>query len=144
MDILIDFDGTCVSHEFPYIGADIGAVPVLQDLVKAGHNLILNTMRSDKENVRASKFKNISGKSGKYLTAAVKWFKDNDIKLHGINTNPGQASWTSSPKAYGQLSIDDINLGTPLKFDTKICQRPFVDWVAVRKWLELHQVLDVN
>ena len=27
MDILIDFDGTCVAHEFPKVGKDIGAEP---------------------------------------------------------------------------------------------------------------------
>ena len=36
----IDFDGTCVTHEFPNIGKDIGAVPVLRDIVAAGHKLI--------------------------------------------------------------------------------------------------------
>jgi hypothetical protein len=30
MDICIDFDGTCVTHEFPNIGKDIGAIPVLK------------------------------------------------------------------------------------------------------------------
>ena len=34
--INIDFDGTCVSHEFPEIGRDIGAVPVLRELVETG------------------------------------------------------------------------------------------------------------
>jgi len=28
MEICIDFDGTCVTHEFPKVGKDIGAVPV--------------------------------------------------------------------------------------------------------------------
>ena len=35
MDILIDFDGTCVAHEFPKVGKDIGAVPVLNCRVQA-------------------------------------------------------------------------------------------------------------
>jgi len=30
MDIVIDFDGTVVTHEFPKVGRDIGAVPVLK------------------------------------------------------------------------------------------------------------------
>ena len=47
MDIVIDFDGTVVTHEFPKIGRDIGAVPVLKELVANGHRLILFTMRSD-------------------------------------------------------------------------------------------------
>ena len=49
MKIGIDFDGTCVTHEYPKIGKDIGAVPVLKELVEKGHKLILNTMRSGKE-----------------------------------------------------------------------------------------------
>ena len=43
MDIVIDFDGTCVTHEFPLVGKDIGAIPVLKKLVENGHNLILFT-----------------------------------------------------------------------------------------------------
>ena len=46
LDICIDFDGTCVSHEFPEVGYDIGAAPVLKELVSNGHRLILFTMRS--------------------------------------------------------------------------------------------------
>ena len=37
MIIGIDFDGTCVKHAFPSIGDDIGAVPVLKELVDNGH-----------------------------------------------------------------------------------------------------------
>ena len=50
MDILIDFDGTVVTHDFPAVGKDIGSVPVLKRLVDNGHRLILFTMRSDVEN----------------------------------------------------------------------------------------------
>ena len=39
MIIAIDFDGTCVYHDYPYVGKDIGAVPVLKELVAAGHKL---------------------------------------------------------------------------------------------------------
>ena len=35
MVIALDFDGTVVTHEYPYIGEDIGAVPVLKELVAA-------------------------------------------------------------------------------------------------------------
>lgn len=34
MVIAVDFDGTCVTHEFPKIGKDIGAIPVLRKLVE--------------------------------------------------------------------------------------------------------------
>lgn len=115
--IAIDFDGTCVTHEYPYIGSDIGAVPVLKELTDAGYRLILNTMRS--------------GKSEK---EAVAWFKQNDIPLFGVNKNPEQRSWTSSPKVYANIYIDDSALGIPLT-TSDLSIRPFVDWVRVREWL---------
>jgi len=134
MYIAIDFDGTCVAHDFPRIGADIGAVPVLRKLVEAGHHLILFTMRSDMQNVQSNDY-NIHGQSGKYLTEAVEWFKKHDIPLAGINNNPRQSSWTQSPKAYAQLYIDDAALGIPLMVDKSISKRPFVNWEAVERML---------
>lgn len=134
MDIVIDFDGTVVTHDFPEIGQDIGAVPVLKELVKNGHKLILFTMRSD----------GISGEYGlvkNYLQEAVDWFKKNDIPLYGVQRNPTQDSWTSSPKAYGQLIIDDAALGCPLKFDKSISLRPFVDWGKVRESLLKEKII---
>ena len=135
MEILVDFDGTCVTHAFPNIGKDIGAIPVLQDLVNAGHKLILFTMRSDHDegcNSSSPEYPDISG--GKYLSDAVQWFNDNNIPLYGINVNPTQHVWTRSPKAYGQLIIDDIALGTPLIYPEG--ERPYVDWGKVRIYLE--------
>ena len=49
MTIAIDFDGTCVTHEYPNIGREIeGCVDVLNELVREGQKLILYTMRSGK------------------------------------------------------------------------------------------------
>jgi len=121
--IVVDFDGTCVKHEYPKVGGDIGAVSVLKELVEAGHKLVLFTMRSDK-GVKEGKFD-----SG--LTDAVNWFKENDIPLYGVQTNPTQKHWTDSPKAYGQLMIDDAALGTPL-VHPEDGSRAYVDWNAVR------------
>lgn len=140
LDILIDFDGTCVSHEFPKIGNDIGAVPVLKELIKNGHRLILFTMRSDIELPKSSD-PNINTNGGKYLTEALSWFKHNNIDLYGIQKNPTQHTWTTSPKAYGQLIIDDIGLGIPLKSDNRISTRHFVDWDGVRKLLKEMKIL---
>lgn len=108
MIIGIDFDGTCVTHDFPKIGKDIGAVPVLKELVANGHKLILFTMRSDKEDVSTDDYE-INNQSGKYLSEAVQWFKDNDIPLYGINENPGQKSWTDSPKPYCHIYILELS-----------------------------------
>lgn len=129
MTICIDFDGTCVTHEFPSVGKNIGSVPVLQDLVAKGHKLILFTMRSNRS------------EQENYLTDAVNWFKDNNIELFGINTNPHQSSWTSSPKAYAELYIDDASLGIPLKLDFSKSKRPFVDWSKVATLLEKRGIL---
>jgi hypothetical protein len=128
--IVVDFDGTCVTHTFPGIGDDIRAVPVLKELVKNGHELILFTMRSNKPEL--DQF---------YLLDAIEWFKNHDIPLFGIQTNPTQKKWTTSPKAYGQLIIDDAALGCPLlhHFDEGFVKnpdnRPHVDWKRVREEL---------
>jgi hypothetical protein len=140
MEIVIDFDGTCVTHEFPKVGKDIGAVPVLKKLVANGHKLILFTMRSDIENPESTDC-NIHAVGGKYLTDAINWFKDNEIPLFGININPNQTSWTKSPKAYGQLYIDDAGLGCPLLYNPKISDRPFVDWDKIEKMLNSFGIL---
>jgi hypothetical protein len=120
MVLNIDFDGTVVEHKYPDIGEDIGAVPVLKKLVDSGHQLILFTMRDGKE-----------------LNDAIEWFKMNDIPLYGIQTNPTQKEWTTSPKSYANLMIDDSAIGVPLKYPSRLVGdylvkgRPYVDWVEV-------------
>lgn len=128
MVINLDFDGTLVTHEYPNVGKDIGSVPVLKRLVASGHKLILFTMRCDTA-VKLGLF--TSG-----LTDAVNWFKENDIPLYGIQRNPTQDSWTSSPKSYAQLMIDDSALGCPLISNPEVSSRPYVDWVEVEAMLE--------
>lgn len=115
----IDFDGTVVTHEYPRIGKDIGAIPVLQRLVKNGHQLILFTMRSGDE-----------------LDEALAWFHQNNIPLWGINTNPEQHEWSTSNKVYAHLYIDDAALGCPLKWDRALTRRPFADWAIIEQMLK--------
>lgn len=140
MDICIDFDGTCVAHEYPDIGKDIGAIPVLKELVVKGHRLILFTMRSDRK-----KKKKVDGQEviveENVLTEAVRWFADNGIPLYGVQKNPTQRFWTSSPKAYGHLYIDDAALGCPLILDDPNSDRPYIDWVRIREMLVENGVL---
>ena len=124
MYIAIDFDGTCVTHDYPRIGKDIGAVTVLKRLVEAGHKLILNTMRSGKE-----------------LQDAVNWFNENGIELYGANENPTQKRWTQSPKVYAHLYIDDAALGCPLRMNSNLSDRPFVDWEVVAYLLFEDEIL---
>lgn len=126
MYIAVDFDGTCVTHEYPNVGKDIGAVPVLKKLVDAGHKIILNTMRSGNE-----------------LADAIQWFIDNNIPLFGINENPTQKTWTASPKVYAHLYIDDAALGCPLITNIFITKRPFVDWIEVEKQLKQMELINL-
>ena len=120
MIIAVDFDGTCITHKYPEIGKDIGAEPVLKRLVASGHLLILWTMRS-----------------GKYLREAVQWFEERGISLYGVNNNPSQKEWTTSPKVYAHMYIDDAALGVPLCMPQQDAEneRPFVDWRAVENML---------
>lgn len=138
MIIGIDFDGTCVRHAFPAIGDDIGAIPILKELVDNGHKLILYTMRSDIDDPKSSGY-DIHPAGGKYLTDAVNWFKKNDIPLYGINKNPDQSSWTTSPKPYCHMYIDDAALGCPIIQEPN--QRPYVDWYTVWKWLKEYKII---
>jgi hypothetical protein len=118
--IAIDFDGTCVTHSYPVIGKDIGAVPIIKELVNNGWHIILFTMRSGRE-----------------LAAAVDWFNEHGIPLFGVNKNPEQGIWTTSPKPYAQIYIDDAALGCPLTFDPNISNRSFINWRRVHQTLVL-------
>ena len=135
--ICIDFDGTCVTHDFPLVGKDIGAIPVLKHLVESGHKLILFTMRSDIEKVDSNDY-NIHKTGGNYLSDAINWFKENGIELFGINENPTQKRWTKSTKAYGHLYIDDAALGCPLVMDEEFSTRPFANWNEINHYLEIN------
>lgn len=119
MVIAVDFDGTCVTHEFPEIGKNIGAAPVLRCLAENGHNIILHTMRSKRQD-------------RDILQEAIDWFRANGIPLYGVNENPSQKNWTQSPKVYAHIYIDDAALGIPLVYGDG---RPYVDWIAVIRWL---------
>lgn len=121
----IDFDGTVVFHKFPHIGAPVpGAIETLRYILSHGGRIILNTMRSDRPE-RA------------FLSEAVEWFKLHSIDLYGINNNPGQGSWTSSPKVYAHYYIDDAALGAPLMYNADLCDRMFICWRTMRQLLDL-------
>ncbi len=118
MIIAVDFDGTVVDHRFPNVGPSLdGAVDTLKALLSRGHKIILWTMRS-----------------GKHLEDAVSWYAKNGIELYGIQRNPTQDSWTTSPKCYAQLYIDDAAFGAPL-MQNNFMDRPGIDWSKVREAL---------
>lgn len=128
---------TVVKHRYPAVGEDIGALPVLRKLVANGHHILLNTMRShDSEGVDT-------------LQPAIDWFAERNIPLFGINENPTQKEWTSSPKVYGNVYIDDGALGAPLKEDdaphpTLGAASPFIDWSVAAIHLYYKGLLTAN
>lgn len=125
MIIAVDFDGTIVEHEYPSIGAELPHCRrVLKALIAKNHQIILYTMRDKKE-----------------LNDAVEFVREHmQIPLYGINTNPQQREWTSSPKAYAQIYIDDAALGVPLIYPVGK-KRPFVNWLRVEELLRIEQIL---
>lgn len=121
--IAVGFDGVCVTHNYPYMGINIGAQDVLKRLVENGHRVILDTLRS-----------------GKKLDEAVKWFNDNNIMLYGINENPNQKQWSSSPKVYAHIYINVDGVGCPV-IHPPSPQKPYVDWQEVEEILYLKGLL---
>lgn len=117
--IAIDFDGTIVEHEYPEIGPDVpGALEWIKRFTELGATIILWTMRS-----------------GETLKDAVRY-----LNLKGIhplvNANPTQVGWTTSPKAYAHVYIDDAAAGCPMIESKKMNGRPMVDWSKIGPLVE--------
>ena len=129
MIIGVDFDGTIVKHEYPSVGVAVPhALRVMKRLITSGHQLILWTMRSELEPEY--------GSDENPLVDATAYLHQNGIPLFGVNRNPEQDEWTSSPKAYCQYYIDDAAIGCPLIYEGgDMMQRPYVDWLAVEQYL---------
>ena len=118
MKITIDFDGTCVSHKFPFIGNEApNCISTLKKLMANNHKIILYTMRA-----------------GLQLEEAVKWLNERGIELFGINIDPDQLYWTASNKCNSDINIDDRDLFTPMikNSDGLDC----VDWFKVEEKLK--------
>ena len=113
----VDFDGTIVEHQYPEIGPPVdGAIECLKECVDRGARLVLWTMRS-----------------GEGLDQAVAWLKEQGVTLWGVNANP-ETNWTTSPKAYCHVYVDDAALGCPLQ-PSKTTKRPCADWEAISSQL---------
>lgn len=95
--IAVDFDGTIVEDDYPKIGKEqIFAFSTMKELQKAGHRLILWTVRH-----------------GKKLEEAVEFCKANGIDFYAINKNYPEEiqDGSTSPKVYADMFIDDRNIG---------------------------------
>ena len=97
MIIAVDFDGTIVEHKYPAIGGELlFAFATLKELQKQGHKLILWTYRSGKE-----------------LTEAVEYCKQNGIEFYAVNKSYPEEVYDDSisRKVNAEIFIDDRNFG---------------------------------
>lgn len=115
MILAIDFDGTIAHHNYPDLGRPVlGAFRWLRKFQAAGARLILFTMRSDTE------------QGGPTLTDAVEFCRKHGVEFWGVNENPEQKSWTTSPKVLAHRYVDDAAAGCPLLPGDH--NRSVVDW----------------
>lgn len=123
MKISLDFDGTCVTHKYPYIGQEApNCINTLMKIKANGHKLFLYTMRD-----------------GLQLEQAVKWLNDRGIILDGVNIDPDQILWTNSRKCNSDINIDDRDLFTPMVMNTD--GGKCVDWFKVEQVLKHLKVI---
>lgn len=133
MYVCVDFDGTIVEHEFPEIGRPVpGAIDWMKAWAAAGAKLILWTMRSDcLKAMWDDEWGKYEGADADYLRAAEEYCRNEGVEFYAVNRNPSQGCWTSSPKAYAHIYVDDAALGCPLKESARMGGRPYVDWEVV-------------
>ena len=104
MIIAIDFDGTIVKHQYPFIGEEVPhALESINKLDQDGHILFLWTVRVGNE-----------------LQQAIRWLKNKAPTIIVPETRPGQ-------KVFASVYIDDMNLGCPV-IRPRDGRRAFVDW----------------
>ena len=108
----VDFDNTIATGSYPEVGVAVPlALDKLREMTAKGHKILINTCRS-----------------GHSLELAVQWLIRHGIVLYEVNVNPDQASWSTSPKVFADVYIDDRAYGCP-----KIHFRgeTVVDWTRI-------------
>lgn len=119
MIIAVDFDGTCCVHNYPEIGEENPyAIQTMKSLIENGYKIFLWTMRGHVKDI-------IDDAQRDTLQEALDWLKERGIYIKG-NISPAQFS--TSPKQYAAIYIDDAALGCPL---TKFKGHTVVDWLKV-------------
>ena len=124
MKIYLDFDGTVVEHEYPKIGrCNFGCIQIIDKLQKTGHEIILNTMRSDFNNGTLEE-------ALEWFNNAWMWMRDKDFSLKPITSTVKKIhpiwDWGYFEQE-GLIFIDDQAVGIPLK-PTCMNNGLMVDW----------------
>ena len=116
--LALDIDSTVVTHEYPEMGEDVGAIPWLQRALAEFPDVrvMLCTMRD-----------------GSDLELARDWLQERGVPVWAMNKHPTQEQWTSSPKPHAHLYVDDRGVGVPLRPDRCIDWARFgpmlIDWL---------------
>lgn len=100
LKIVLDIDGTVFYHRVPELGDPLPGWEIIKSWVSDGAIINISTMRS-----------------GKLLEEAVSALDKLGIPYHSIYKDKGQESWTSSPKCYGHVIVDDTCCGIPTAVD---------------------------
>jgi hypothetical protein len=126
MTIYLDFDGTIVEHQYPAISAlNPHALRVIAKLKAKGHQLILKTYRADLNDgslEEALAYLNSSGKIEpitEHLEAKV---------------NPPSFELDEAIHS-GELYIDDISKGTPMRSNKVLEYGLMADWIEPERLL---------
>lgn len=116
--ICVDFDSTMVNSNYPeIISENDNCSEILKRWIKEYNvGIILDTLRG-----------------GEDLEMAINWCNEKGIELYGVGKNPNQTNFVFSNKSYGIFSIDDRNIGCPLKGSLG---KFVVDWKKIIEILE--------
>ena len=129
MIIAVDFDGTCCVHNYQEIGEENAyAIQTMQSLIENGHKIFLWTMRGHAKDIiddAGDESIQTVDTQRDTLQEALDWLKERGIYIKG-NISPAQFS--TSPKQYAAIYIDDAALGCPL---TKFKGHTVVDWLKI-------------
>ena len=136
MLIYLDFDGTVVEHEYPSIGkCNVGCFEIIHKLKEAGHEIIINTMRVEFDNL--------------LLMEAIEYVQKNMKDISG-QANPPMidhthykyipSKWNWEIHIKNQcVFIDDMCEGIPLKDGISV-SRKMVDWHLIDLEFKAHGI----
>jgi len=107
--LAIDFDGTIVRHEFPYIGAlKPNAKEVINNLYDRGFGIFIWTCRDSTFHPKlVEKFEDAEPT----VFHVHDFLEKEGIKYDGININHPELEFHPVPKIYADIYIDDKQLG---------------------------------
>ena len=128
MIIYLDFDGTVVEHKYPIIGEpNPHCFAVLDKLIKAGHKIIINTMRVEFQD---GTLEEAISYIQKELFKVDPILSDNFALEHtSEKIHPPEWNWERHLQEQC-IYIDDICIGTPMRYNiTRLGE--MVDWITL-------------